>query len=158
MTDPAPARIFISYSTKDGSGAAAKLRRDLEAQYLAVWQDIVSLSGGRDWWSQIEDALRSKDFQHVVLVVTSGALESAVVRREIRLAKQEGKTVSPVRGPGLDLATVPRWLGQVYDLDQPEHVVTFLSVLRLPSQQNRVPMMAPEPRPTSCPAPMNMES
>jgi WD40 repeat protein len=145
MPDFVPARIFISYSTEDGSGAAAKLRKDLEAEHFSVWQDIVALEGGRDWWSQIEDALRSKALQHVVLIVTPGSLASPVVRREIRLAKQEGKTVSPVRGPGLDLAFVPRWLGQVCDLDKPEHWATLLNVLRLPGAQKRVPMMAPEP-------------
>jgi hypothetical protein len=145
MAAPAPARIFISYSTKDGAGAAAKLRKDLEAQHFSVWHDIVALRGGRDWWSHIEETLRSKHLQHVVLVLTPGALASPVVRQEIRLAKQEGKTVSPVRGAGLDLAAVPRWLGQVYDLDKPEHFATFTSALGLPSQHKRVPMMAPEP-------------
>jgi hypothetical protein len=44
--------------------------------------------------------------QHFVLVVTPAALESRVVREEIRLARQEGKTVCPVKGPGLtDLST-----------------------------------------------------
>ena len=83
------------------------------------------LDGGRDWWSQIEDALKSKPLQHFVLVVTPAALASPVVRREIRLARQEGKTVSPIKGPGLtDLGKLPRWLGQVYDLDVPEHRTT----------------------------------
>jgi hypothetical protein len=41
------------------------------------------------------------------------------VRQEIRLARQEGKMVSPVKGRGLDLGKLPRWLGQVYDLDLP---------------------------------------
>ena len=145
MPDPAPARIFISYSTKDGAGAAANLRKDLEAEYFSVWQDIVALEGGHDWWSQIENALRSKALQHFVLIVTPGALASAVVRREIRLAKQEGKTISPVRGPGLDFATVPQWLGEVYDLDKPERRAKLLNVLRAESKVSRVPMMAPEP-------------
>jgi hypothetical protein len=58
---------------------------------------------GRDWWSQIEDVLRSKALEHFVIVVTSKALASDVVRREIRLARQEGKTVWA--------AELPRWLG-----------------------------------------------
>ena len=140
------ARIFISYSRKDGVEFAADLRKRLEAQDLSVWQDIVALEGGRDWWSQIEDALKSKALQHFVLVVTPAALASPVVRREIRLARQEGKTVSPVKGPGLgDLSTLPRWLGQVYDLDMPEHGRRFIRVLQGPSTQKRVAMMAPEP-------------
>jgi len=95
-------RTFISYSRKDDSAAFADgLRAWLEKENLSVWQDIVALEGGRDWWSQIEDTLRSKELQHFILVVTPAALASPYVRQEIRLARQEGKTVCPVKGPGL---------------------------------------------------------
>ena len=140
------ARIFISYSRKDGSAFASTLRDMIVRQDFSVWQDIVALEGGRDWWSQIEEAVRSKTLQHFVLVVTPAALESPVVRREIRLARQEGKTVSPIKGPGLgDLGKLPRWLGQIYDLDLPEHCTTLIRVLQDQSRQKRVAMMAPEP-------------
>jgi hypothetical protein len=60
--------------------------------------------------------------------------------------RQEGKTVSPVRGPGVDdLGKLPRWLGQIYNLDQPEHYTTLIRVLEDQSRQKRVAMMAPEP-------------
>jgi hypothetical protein len=141
-----PARIFISYSRKDGAAFAADLRQQLLAAGLSVWQDLIALQGGRDWWSQIAAALRSKELQHFVLVLTPGALASGVVRREIRLARQEGKTVSPVRGPGLaDLSTLPRWIGHVYDLSFPEQRDLFFHVLQGPITQSRVAMMAPEP-------------
>jgi TIR domain/NB-ARC domain/APAF-1 helical domain len=141
-------RTFISYSRRDGGDFARKLRARLESENLSVWQDIVALEGGRDWWSQIEDAIRSQALQHLVLVVTPAALASPQVRREIRLARQEGKTVCPIRGPGLDdLAKLPRWLGQLYDLGLPEHQMTLVRVLRDESQQKRVPLMAPEPPP-----------
>src|SRR5271165_3725502 len=146
MPDLGSARVFVSYSRKDGAAFAAELREKLRKQDLSVWQDIVALEGGRDWWSQIEDAIRSKALQHFVLVVTPAALASPVVRREIRLARQEGKTVSPVKGPGLgELGNLPRWLGQVFDLDLSEHFTTLIRVLRDQSRQKRVPMMAPEP-------------
>ena len=146
MPDPTSARVFVSYSRKDGAAFAADLCEKLRKQDLSVWQDIVALEGGRDWWSQIEDAIRSKALQHFVLVVTPAALASPVVRREIRLARQEGKTVSPVKGPGLgELGNLPRWLGQVFDLDLPEHFTTLIRVLQDQSRQKRVPMMAPEP-------------
>ena len=139
-------RIFISYSTKDGKVCAAALRAELESLGFSVWQDLIALKGGADWWSQIEGALKSKALQHSVLVVTPGALESKMVRQEIRLARQEGKTVSPVRGPGFDdLNELPRWLGQVYDLKIPEKCDLLMRVLAGPSYQSRVPMMAPEP-------------
>jgi hypothetical protein len=84
-----PGRTFISYSRKDGALFAADLRKVLEKENLSVWQDIVALEGGRDWWSQIEDALKSKALQHFILIVIQASLESPVVRREIRLARRQ---------------------------------------------------------------------
>jgi len=98
------ARIFISYSRKDGAGTAATLRKDIEAQNLPVWQDIAAMEGGRHWASQIEAVLKTRNLEHFVLVVTPAALASPIVRWEIRLARQEGKTVSPVRGRGLAIS------------------------------------------------------
>lgn len=139
MADDRPARIFVSYSRKDGAAAAADLRAWLEREGLSVWQDIVALRGGPDWWSQIEAALRSKSLDHFVLVVTPGALESRYVR-------QEGKAACAVEGPGLPAkGKVPRWIGHVHDLEFPEQRDRLLHVLRGPSLQKRVPMMAPEP-------------
>jgi hypothetical protein len=74
------AGIFISYSRKDGLEFAAALRDRLLAENFSIWHDIIALEGGRDWWSQIEEALRSRALQHFVLVVTPAALASRVVR------------------------------------------------------------------------------
>jgi WD40 repeat protein len=146
MIAPASAHVFISYSRKDGAEAAAELRRWLEDKGFAIWQDLVALEGGRDWWSQIEAALKSKALHHFILIVTPGALASPIVRREIRLARQEGKTFLPVKGPALgDLAELPRWLGQIVDIDLPEHRTSLLRTLEADSKAPRVPMMAPEP-------------
>ncbi len=146
MSGQTQGRTFISYSRKDGEPFAHWLREWLEARELSVWQDIVALEGGRDFWSQIEDALRSKALQHFILVVTPKALESAYVRREIRLARQEGKTVCPIKGPGLaDLGALPRWLGQIYDLDLPEHQTTLIRVLQDVSRPKRAPMTEEKP-------------
>lgn len=146
MPDPPWPRVFVSYSRKDGAAFAAGLREMLRKQDLSIWQDIVALEGGQDWWSQIENAIRSKALHHFVLVVTPAALASPVVRREIRLARQERKTVSPVKGPGLgDFGKVRRWFGNVYELDRLESRRAFIDRLRRDSQQKRVPMMAPQP-------------
>jgi hypothetical protein len=148
MPDPS-ARVFISYSRKDGADVAADLRKQLEAKDLSIWQDLLAMEGGIDWWSQIEAAIRSKAMEHFVLVITPQALDSQggrVVRQEIRLARQEGKTVSPIRGPGIDdLAKLPRWFGHVCDIAVSEQFKRLIHVLRGPSTQKRVPMMAPEP-------------
>lgn len=169
MLDARPCfgRIFISYSRKDGAGFAATLREKLLTKGLSVWQDLLAMEGGIDWWSQIDAAIRSKAMEHFVLVVTPQALDSQggrVVRQEIRLARQEGKTVSPIRGPGIDdLAKLPRWFGHVYDIDlserttllrklkdvfrrhQSQQFTKLILVLQGPSTQKRVPMLAPEP-------------
>src|SRR5258706_7438378 len=145
MLDQPSARTFISYSRKDGAEFATDLRERILREKLSVWQDIVALEGGRDWWSQIEDALKSKTLQLFVLVVPPAALASPVVRREIRLARQEGKTVCPAKGPGLADLALPRCLGQIYDLDLPEHRTTLIRVLQDQSRQTRVVLMAPEP-------------
>ena len=145
MANSHPGRIFVSYSRRDGAAFARDLRIMLEQERLSVWQDVVALEGGQDWWSQIENALRSKELQHFVLVVTTAALESGVVKQEIRLARQEGKSVSPVRGPGVvDLNKLPRWLGHVYDLDLPEQKTALIAKLQREAEPRRAPMMAPE--------------
>jgi WD40 repeat protein len=138
-------RTFISYSRQDGAEYAAWLRTWLVERNLSVWQDIVALEGGQDWWSQIDKALRAEALQHFILVVTRAALDSPYVRDEIRLARQEGKTVCPVKGPNLgDLAALPRWLGQIYDLDLAEHQTTLVRVLQAESQPFRVQFRAPK--------------
>lgn len=145
MTAPTP-RIFISYAVKDGSDAATALRRRLEAAGFAIWQDKAALEGGRDWWSQIEEALRSPSLEHLLLVVSPEALKRPVVRREIRLAKAMAKQVTPVRaGPEFDLDGLPRWLGHVLDPAITEHWDRLVMALKGPSRQKRMPMMAPEP-------------
>jgi len=152
-------RIFIDYSRRDGAEFAAWLRRWLGERNLSVWQDIVALEGGRDWWSQIEETLKSKVLQHFIIVITPAVLASQITRREIKLARQEGKTICPVKGPGLgDLGTLPRWLGQIYDLDLSEHQTTLIRALEADSQQKRVPMMAPEPPPDFVRRPREFEA
>jgi hypothetical protein len=144
MLGQPPGRTFISYSRKDGAKFARQLRAQLEKEDLSVWQDLVALEGGEGWWTQIERALRSKDLQHFILVVTPAALESAVVKQEIRLARQEGKSVSPVRGPGLlDLNKLPRWLGHIYDLAIREQKNALFAKLKRDAEPRRVPIMAP---------------
>jgi hypothetical protein len=159
MSKLAAARIFISYSRKDGAELAAQLRRELEAEGFAIWQDLVALEGGRDWWSQIEGALKSKALQHFILVVTPQALASPVVKREIWLARQEGKTFLPIKGPGLgSLNALPRWFGQLTDLDLAEHRTTLYRILEAPSSAKRAPMMVPEPPDFFVPRPKEFDA
>jgi hypothetical protein len=74
MPETSGARIFISYSRKDGAEFATSLRNRLQKESLSIWQDLVALEGGRDWWSQIEDALKSKVLQHFVLLANAAGV------------------------------------------------------------------------------------
>jgi hypothetical protein len=95
---------------------------------------------------------------HVVVIWTPKALDSRVMRQEIRLARQEGKQVHAVRGPGLDLSKLPRWVGNAIDPDIPEQWNVLLTALKGPSVQKRVPMMAPEPPADFVPRPHEFEA
>ena len=146
MTPHDQPRIFISYSTRDGAEAAGRLRQRLEDAGFAIWQDIVALRAGHDWWSQIEATLRAPSVEHLVLVVSESALERPVIRQEVRLARQEGVQVTPMRADAsLAFENIPRWLGHILYPARPEHWQVLLNTLAGPSQQKRVAMMAPEP-------------
>src|ERR1700722_13725614 len=91
-------RVFISYSRSELS-YVRDLREELLEAGLPVWHDLQEIGAGQ-WWSQIEDALAgSNAIEHVVLVVSPAALERPIIMREWRLARREGKTVSPVIPP-----------------------------------------------------------
>jgi WD40 repeat protein len=138
-------RIFLSYALGDGLKPARRVRARLVEAGFSLWQDLVAMQGGRDWWTQIEEALRSPSVEHLVLVVTPSVLDPPVVRREIRLARQEAVQVTPVMGADLlDTSKLPRWIGHVHDLDYPEQWERFVSVLKGPSTQKRMPFMAPD--------------
>jgi hypothetical protein len=102
---PTP-RVFISYSRKDGEKFAKDLRQRLEAENIPLWQDRVGLEGGRDWWLQIVEALDKVEF--MVLVMTPKALESPIIRKEWRYARQKGVCVYPVKGVSDSKLTVKK--------------------------------------------------
>ena len=92
-----PPRIFISYARNDGEDFAGNLRRRLiEEHDFAVWQDRTEMQVGKAWWQQIVDVLTNEDVEYMVLVMTPDAMRSDTVRKEWRLARQEGVCVLPV--------------------------------------------------------------
>jgi hypothetical protein len=138
-------RIFISYARSDGEEFARNLRRRLIEEYhLAVWQDRTSMEGGKDWWQQIEEALRSKHVEYLVLVMTPNALRSDMVRREWRLARNLGVCVEPViASKGFDFQSMPPWMRAAHfvDPDVSEQWDRFILSLKSPCQIQRVPFM-----------------
>jgi hypothetical protein len=61
---------------------------------LWLWQDLPDMEAGT-WWEQIKKVLSAKTTEHMVLLVSSDALTSTVVRDEWRFARREGVQVWP---------------------------------------------------------------
>src|SRR5579864_3348691 len=80
--------VFLSYARADGHDFTQQLRARLAAERIPLWQDRVSMEGGRDWWLQIVEALNQVEY--MVLVMTPAALRSPIVRKEWRYARQQG--------------------------------------------------------------------
>ncbi|MCI0551113.1 MAG: toll/interleukin-1 receptor domain-containing protein, partial [Anaerolineae bacterium] len=134
--------IFISYARRDGKSFSDDLRHRLNEEYhFKVWQDIVELEGGKDWWLQIEAAIKSVEY--LVMVMTPGALRSEITRKEWRLARQEGVCVLPVMAEAIDFTTLPHWMRDTHFLDfkYPEQWDRFIRTLQNPCKAPRVPFM-----------------
>lgn len=131
--------VFISYARLDGREFAAELRTEL-ASAFTVWQDVVALQGGEDWWQQIKAAIEAVDT--LILVITERALLSHIVRREWVYARRLGKAIVPVVRDASLLTGAPRWLqrSHVYILDPtypdyPQLHQRFIAQLRDPKPQ-----------------------
>ena len=134
--------VFISYAHSDGDNIAADLRRQLTSEGFLLWQDLVAMEGGRDWWLQITEALDHVEF--MALVITPNALKSDTIRKEWRYARQEGVCVYPIKGtPEMDFDAVPRWLRNkhFYDISNQLQWEKFLNDLKTRCQVPRVPFM-----------------
>jgi hypothetical protein len=135
-------RIFVSYARSDGKAIAADLRRRLQAEGFALWQDLTDMEGGKDWWRQITGVIDQIEF--LLLVITPNALRSKVVRDEWRYGRQQGRCVIPIKGaPDLDYAQLAGWMRRTHfvDVGQNEQWDRLVSTLRGPCQAIRVPFM-----------------
>ncbi|MDH3672402.1 MAG: TIR domain-containing protein, partial [Gammaproteobacteria bacterium] len=147
MPESSQPRIFVSYARSDGKDVARRLRQRLIDEHgFSLWQDLADMEGGRDWWLQIMEAIRSVEY--LVLVMTPAALASDVVRREWRLARQEGVCVVPVKGaPNLNFDSLSSWMRSAHfvDVETPEQWTQFVRTLEGPCTIPRVAFMAPDP-------------
>ena len=151
-------RVFISYSCKDGELFTKKLRERLLKQHIPLWQDRVGMEGGRDWWLQIVEALNKVEF--MALVMTPGAMQSPIIRKEWRYARQQGVCVYPLKGvpdSQLDYASLPRWMRSAHFYDLDYEWTKFINDLNTRCQQPRVPFMADDLPPDFVPRPQEFE-
>jgi len=144
---PAPTQIFISYARKDGRPFAAELRQKLEGLEFSIWQDVVSMESGDDWWLQIKKAI--ENVQTMVLVLTEAALQSEIVRREWVYARSVGIHILPVTPDPTIFDKAPRWMSKldiaILAPEHPDYAETwgrFTRQLQNPPPRKPVPFMA----------------
>src|SRR4051794_10626627 len=89
-------RVFMSYARSDGEPFAESLVKMLTDAGISVWRDREKLRGGQGWWDQIDRVLEQVEF--LVVVMTQGAVESQVVRKEWDAARRKGVCIFPVIG------------------------------------------------------------
>ena len=136
-------RVFISYARKDGGKYSHNLREKLEKEGISVWQDLIGMEGGRDWWLQITEAIDAAEY--MVVVMTPAALESNVMLKEWRYARQEGVCIYPIKASKtLNFSEMPSWMGDkhFYNLDDEHEWTNFISDLQAKCEIPRVPFMA----------------
>ena len=85
--------IFLSYSRKD-RGIVERLKNRLEAAGHYVWIDIEDIRGGDQWRRAIAEAIRQADT--FVLLLSSNAVKSDNVCKELNLAEENKSRVIPV--------------------------------------------------------------
>ena len=156
-------RIFISYARDDGEEFAKALREQLELAGFTLWQDRADMEGGVGWWKQITNALETVEF--LVLVVTAKSINSEMVKKEWRYARQQGVCVYPVNVPlasthpdnlldwmrdihlpdtAISYSSLPRWMRDSHFYDLTKEWSTFINYLNNPCDAVRVPFMAPD--------------
>lgn len=92
-------KIFLSYAHADGSAAADMLYTRLVGAGYAVWKDNYSLRLGAPFVAEITQAIESHE--HVLLVVSSAALQSHWVDFETNLAETARQRIVPILIDGL---------------------------------------------------------
>lgn len=85
--------IFLSYSRSDLE-FASKLSGELRNGGHKVWMDAKGITGGDDWQERISAAIDSSKL--ILTVLSTEALNSTWVRRELSYADKVGKPILPV--------------------------------------------------------------
>jgi hypothetical protein len=101
-------KVFISHSSTD-EALASKVASYLERAGLEVWYDKREILPGDNWGDKIAQGLRESDA--MVVLLTSGALKSDFMRRDIDFALSQKPFKRRV---------VPVIVGNTEDLDDQE--------------------------------------
>ncbi len=135
-------QVALSYLISDGESAGRSLRERLEGAGISLWPD---LDHGPDMPE--ERILQTVSQARIlILVVTPHAITSAVLRGELRHARQQGKCIYLIR-PGKqesNLSLAP-WMQNLPVYDVQTQWPALLKELKTPCQALRAPDLAPLP-------------
>jgi hypothetical protein len=92
-TDLNRARIFFSYSRRDGE-FALRLAKDLRKRGVQVWLDQLDIPSGARWDDEIEVALRIT--KTMLVILSPDSVGSEHVRDEVNVALRDGDHIIPV--------------------------------------------------------------
>jgi tetratricopeptide (TPR) repeat protein len=98
--------VFISHSTKDDR-VVADIRKALERLGVEVWTDSQRLAGGDLLTPTVKDAISRAS--HVLAILSTNAVNSPWVRKEIDHALDLKKKVIPVLLPGIEPTALGLW-------------------------------------------------
>jgi hypothetical protein len=134
--------VFISYS-RQSKATAMTLAQDIEALGLTAWLDQ-EISGGRSWWEQILENVRSCDV--FVFLLDQGSLKSLACKREYEYAAALGKSILPILvTDGVNPNVLPPALSEIQYVDY--RVPDRQAALHLANALNTIPTSGPLPDP-----------
>lgn len=115
--------LFVSYAHRDRPRVDALVSR-LRQAGNEVWLDS-DLVGGRPWWDQVLDELRSCDA--VLAVLSRASISSRACCSEREYAAQLGKSILPVALEPMPAALFPADIAQVQVIDytRPDEIAAF---------------------------------
>ena len=115
--------LFVSYAHRDRPRVDALVSR-LRQAGNEVWLDS-DLVGGRPWWDQVLDELRSCDA--VLAVLSRASISSRACCSEREYAAQLGKSILPVALEPMPAGLFPADIAevQVIDYTQPDETAAF---------------------------------
>jgi hypothetical protein len=98
--------IFISHSNQDAD-FVSELRIQLESFGLKTWVDCRELTAGQKLEPKIEQAI--DDCSYFLVVISSNTVNSTWVRKEIKRALAQQKTIIPLLLTGITPAALGTW-------------------------------------------------
>ena len=120
-----PLNIFISYKRGEGDNIAREIENYLtRKKNFLVFRDVDKIEGGEDWNQKITRSIKKSDI--FILIVTSLALTSEEVDKEVREAQRWNKRILPCKLDIINLEKLKWNLGKLNILNYSEKNISAL--------------------------------